>query len=118
MTFKRTKINDHLETLIECNDKSQCKFDSLMAEGEEVLTEWTDMVDFIEYLQSYVRGHLITGAEYELKSLFLHLEKHNGIVCLFIHYKHEEYFYTKLEASQIAHKLNRVLGRCDLFCKL
>lgn len=111
-------ISSEYKALVYPNEKSQFEFCGLLAEDHMVIKDWIRAVDFIECLQAYIKNHLVTEKYYDEGAFCFEVIKKDHAVLLEVSFEVDySYQYTKLEAARIAHKLNRVLSRCDLFLK-
>ena len=90
-------------------------FQGLCYEDEFILKEWIEYCDFIEYFNAYLRNYLQIDKEYRYKNLYFELVKKERAVLLMMWTGEKWHSFSKLEASQLVHKCNRVLARCDLF---
>lgn len=90
-------------------------FEGLYYRQELLTLEWTELVDFVEFFQAYLKNHLQMTQTYRWgEELTFSLVKQDGMVQLNVTFAYENLTFSKLEAAQLVHKVNRVLARCDL----
>ena len=96
--------------------KLKSKVLGLLYEEVPQLVKWQDIVDFVEYLNAYQRNHLSMTKRYALDlKLEIELYKREGEVLLAIYVEERWVYLDKVSASQLSHKINKVLNSCDLF---
>lgn len=108
------KLIDQIYLLVERRTQQQVILVGLFDHETLLINEWTDLSDFCEYFQSFTRNHLAMGEKYFIKGIDFELHKQKNTVVLAMYCQGRWYYFSKLEASQVLHKMNRVLGRCDL----
>lgn len=106
-------LNDRLLVQLEQENK-KTKLIGLYFDQELVTETWTEIVDFMEIYQSFLRNHLDTNEEYHFKKMLFRLEKDTGRTMLVSYAYGIRQTYDKLEAARLVHKLNRVLARTEL----
>ena len=107
------KVTKNIDILVDILDKKTL-FKGLFINEVLYLKKWTDFCDFIEYFNAYIKNHLKIDEEYHYKNINFELTKKDNSVLLAMYAKRQWYTFSKLEASQLVHKCNRILARCDL----
>ena len=109
------KIFKNLEIKIKHMTKTTIVVENLILEDEIIANNWLEIVDFLELFQSYIKNHLSFDVVYpfDLIEFKLHKSKTNEIFFTMT-FKNNTYAFSKLNASRIVHKINRILARCNL----
>jgi hypothetical protein len=109
------KISDRFTVKVKHHSKSKTTLVGLFYEHELITLDWTEIIDFMEIFQAYLKNYLTVGEEYPfLSHMTIVLAKHQGKVALEIYTQSSREIFTKLDAGRLVHKLNRILSRCDL----
>lgn len=81
-----------------------------------IARNWIEIIDWLEYLQCFQRNMLRTSYEYDRDIYTFSVKQKDGLLRLICEITDKEPVYLeKVECAQIAHKINRVLSRVDIF---
>ncbi len=110
------ELNNKISIKIEPVNKSKTRLIGLFYDDRLILREWYKIVDLVECFQAFQKNHLSMDETYTIDYLIeLELRKKNDKVTLAVYIDNSWLYFNKLESAQIAHKISRVLARCDIF---
>lgn len=107
--------NNIISIRVDFKQKNIVVFDTLILGQESITSNFCDLIDFIEYFNCYKNNLLnLNKTYYFLDSIKFDLQQNESSISLVMHLENESYAFSKLYASRIVHKLNRIIARCDL----
>lgn len=109
------EIFKNIEIEVSYVNKTTIIIENLIIDSKVIANSWLEIIDFLELFQSYIKNHLSFDITYPFDKLVfkLHKSKRDEIL-LSMDFGESTYAFSKLNASKIVHKINRILARCDL----
>jgi len=109
------EIFKNIEIEVRYINKTTVIVENLIIDNKVIANSWLEIINFLELFQSYIKNHLSFNITYPFDKLVfkLHKSKRDEIL-LSMNFEGNIYAFSKLNASKIVHKINRILARCDL----